>query len=624
MVAFDITSGSTDGSLGVSATSAQTLYSNSSFLYNFAIAGKPFISAVSTNDPFQRAFAQVRRQQVDTAQMAGEQSLDYWWLRSQFDWSAGAGQALFEPANDPIIRSKFLRSQGVDCWTQGQITLLPAMSSLVATAACRVVSARTTGGTEYLVHSTGAATSKYDGTTTTAITGLTAQPTWLWSAGSQVLACHSTGIDRIDPSGTTGVSMYDAAASTPKVWWVKQRIMAAVANSIYELPYRTAAAAGLVASATSSYTHPDPGWVWTSVVDTPGAILAAGYSGSKGGVYRFELTSTGTLPSLSAAITTAELPQGEWPTGMIAYLGAFVAIGTNQGIRIATVSDTGQLAYGPLTVETASAVEHFTAKDSYIFAGVTAGQADGTSGLVRIDLGAPDGTGRYAYAYDVATTDTAAITGVTQFGSTGRLTVASGSIWLQHATAKVASGWLETAATLFGTLELKQFNSALMRATIAGGSITISTVKDGIATSLLNYVAPPSEDVGISPWTPVDRLSLRFDLTRDATDTSISPSLLGWQIRALPVVTRKELVQVPLLCYDNERDTAGNIRYSDAWDRYTALRDAVADQGTVTFQNLDTGEVMTGVLQDLSFKQMAPPEGFDGFGGFITVSIQGI
>ena len=76
MATFDITE-----SLGVEAATITT-HTNTNFLYNFAIAGLPFLAAMRDDLPLERAFAQVRRQQLDTAQVAGEQSLSNWWLRS--------------------------------------------------------------------------------------------------------------------------------------------------------------------------------------------------------------------------------------------------------------------------------------------------------------------------------------------------------------------------------------------------------------------------------------------------------------------------------------------------------------------------------------------------------------
>lgn len=601
-------------------TSSTSTYTNSGFVYDFAIAGWPFLSAATDRNPITRQFVPVRRQQLDTSKDPGEHSLDSWWVRSQTDWSNGSGQVLYEPADDDNVRAKFYRSQGVDPWKAGDVSLLPAMDELVAASNCPIASGRTAAGTEYLVYSDGTDTKKWDGTTYTTITGLTAQPTWLWSGGTQIFACHSTGIDRIDLTGSTGTAMYTGASSTPKVWWVKQRLIAGVANALHELAYQTTSSV----TPAAIYTHPDTAWRWTGVVDTPGAILACGYNGSKGAIYRLALDSSGALPTMTSAITTAEFPQGEWPTGMLSYLGAYVAIGTNKGVRIAQVSDTGQLQYGPLTLETGYRVEHFTANDSYIYAGVTQEQLDGTSGVARIDLSTQFPDGRYAWAMDLSTTDTGTVGGITQFGSTGRIAIASDSIWLESATNKVASGWLETAKILFNTQESKKFRNVRVNADVSGGSLAVSTYQGGSETGLTTWTSDPGDPVQVSPSAGMESLVLRFRLTRDSVDATISPILRGYQVRAVPVLQRKQQIQVPLLCYDTERDAFGNISYDNAWDRYDRLVASVEGGDLVSFQDLNTGNTITGVLQDLQFEQASPPQGFDGFGGVLTISVQAL
>lgn len=604
--------------LGISAEGGG-VWANTDFTYDFAIGGTPFLSAARDDFPYTRRFANSKRDQLDTASVAGEQSLSNWWLRSQFDWSGGAGQELYEPATSETVRSRFHSSQGVDVWTPGQVTLLRSVASVVATAGCVIAGGRS-GSTDYIVYATGAVTKKWDGTTLTTITGLTAQPSWLWSIGDKVLACHATGIDIIDLSGSTGTALRTGAASAPKAWWVKQRIIAAVGRSLYEcaLPNPIASAA----MPAALYSHPDSSWTWTAVVEVPGAILAAGYAGGKGAVYRFELTDAGATPTLSAAITTAEFPQGEWPTGMIAYLGTFVVIGTNKGVRVATVtSERGDISYGPLTVESATAVQHFTAHDRFVYAGVTAGQADGTSGLVRIDLSNPDETGRFAYAHDLSSTDTGTVTGVTHLGSSGRKVVATSQVWCESATDLVASGWFQTSKVLFGTLEPKVFRLARSVATVPGGSLSVAAVSpDGTETSM--WATGETADVELAvPQAigPVSRLALKFTLESDGDD---GPSFTGWQLKALPAVARKELLQVPLLCYKHEQDRRGNKRQRDPWERFTDLRDACADSDVTTFQDLNTGESVACIVEDVNFTQLSPPGTSEGFGGIIQLVLR--
>jgi hypothetical protein len=76
------------------------------------------------------------------------------------------------------------------------------------------------------------------------------------------------------------------------------------------------------------------------------------------------------------------------------------------------------------------------------------------------------------------------------------------------------------------------------------------------------------------------------------------------------------------MCYDNERDTHGLKREGDSWARYQALRGACARGELVSYQNLQTGELATAVVEDLGFRQSSPPRGFDGFGGTINITLR--
>ena len=625
MASFDITEGVVQG-IGVEAGTTTT-YANTNFLYNFAIAGIPFLGAMRDEDPLERAFAQVRRQQLDTAQVAGEQSLSNWWLRSQFTFTGGANQKIYEPAQDEAVRTRFADSQGVDPWTEGEVTLLPAMdldgedpgTPLEDTPGCMVAGA-SYGGTDYIVFSDGSTTTRYNEASSTAVSGATGAYSWLWPMGDKVLACWNGGIDLINVSTAVATGM-KTCTGTPKVWWVKQRMIAAIGRSLYEIALPNPVVSAAFPAAL--YQHPDSGWTWTSVVETPDAILASGYMGSKGAIYKFVLDqSDGSLPTLTSAVTVLEFPQGEIPTSMISYLGSYVAIGTNKGVRIATVGTSGQLQLGALTVETDSPVNFMTARDRFIFAGITAGLPDGSSGVVRIDLSNPDQQGRYPYAWDVACLDNGTVTGVSQVGSSGRIAIASSAVWIASGTRLVDSGWIDTSQVLYGTLEKKQFYFAELKAEYPGGTITLSSNVDGSYTSLVGYSAANKNEITRLPTNAVTKMGLRFTLNRDATNEGLGPVVTGWQMKALPSIERQEIIKIPLLCYDNERDSAGNKSRTNAWTRYSALVNAVQSAATVTFQNLDTGELANCVIEDLSFRQPSPPSGFDGFGGIATITVR--
>jgi len=103
------------------------------------------------------------------------------------------------------------------------------------------------------------------------------------------------------------------------------------------------------------------------------------------------------MPSLTTAITAAEMPAGEKIYKIAYYLG-YMLIGTSKGIRVATVDDNGSILYGPLMVETDQPCYDFAFRDR--FAWCATGVA-GEAGVIRIDLGNDLGGLRFAYANDL-------------------------------------------------------------------------------------------------------------------------------------------------------------------------------------------------------------------------------
>ncbi len=57
------------------------------------------------------------------------------------------------------------------------------------------------------------------------------------------------------------------------------------------------------------------------------------------------------MPTLTSGIIAAQLPSGEYPLKIESYLG-YLVIGTNKGVRVASISEgagsAGDLSYGPL------------------------------------------------------------------------------------------------------------------------------------------------------------------------------------------------------------------------------------------------------------------------------------
>lgn len=186
--------------------------------------------------------------------------------------------------------------------------------------------------------------------------------------------------------------------------YVKERVILAVNNSIYEIPTSSASLP------TAIYTHPNTDYIFTSIAASGPAIYISGYNGIQSTINKFTLSSSGTLPTLTSAAIAAEMPVGEIIHKIYYYLG-YMMIGTSKGIRVASVNDQdGSISYGPLIVETSVPCYDFAAKDKYVWCASNAGN---DTGVVRIDLGSEIEPLRFAYANDIYDSTLNANSGIT-------------------------------------------------------------------------------------------------------------------------------------------------------------------------------------------------------------------
>jgi len=383
------------------------------------------------------------------------------------------------------------------------------------------------------------------------------------------------------------------------------------------------------------YSHNDPDHIFTSITSSGTAIYIAGYSGIQSNIYKFTLTTAGAMPTLTSAITAAELPVGEL-CFKIAYYLDFMAIGTSQGVRIAAVSDTsGSIGYGPLLFESTQPVYDFAFRDKYIWA---ATGVDGQPGVTRIDLGTQLGQGLiFAYAwdlYDPDDTDGHYTTSCTLLGDTDRLVFTSagdgvdGKIYIESITEVLEEGWLRTGYVRYNTLENKIFKLIQARVDNTNGGLGIDSIDNEdtfyrIGTFGQGETTP---EVNISyPTTAEEYLGFKFTLTRSTTDISKGPLFTGYQIKALPAIPRQRLIQFPLHCYDHESDHFGvEIGYEgSAYDRMSSL-EAVENVGdTIRVEDFRTGESFIGLIEEMDFINKTPSDRrFSGYGGNLIVTIR--
>jgi hypothetical protein len=410
--------------------------------------------------------------------------------------------------------------------------------------------------------------------------------------------------------------------------YTKERIIMCVNDSVYEFPTNQSS------MPTAVYTHRDQDHIFTSVTSSGAAIYISGYSGIQSNIYKFTLTTAGAMPTLTSAITAAELPVGEIVFKISYYLGN-MAIGTSQGMRMADASQLdGSITYGALIFESQQPVYDFGFRDRYIWA---ATGVDGQAGVTRVDMGQPLGNLQFPYAYDLySPTDTLGhyTTACAFLGDTNRLAFCNagngsdGTIYIQSASTLMEQGTLRTGYVRYNTLELKIYKLMQARVDTANGGLFVDSVDYAdnffrIGTFSQGENVP---EVNISyPQAAQEYLGFQFTLTRSTSDTSKGPLFTGYQVKALPAIPRQRLIQYPLSCYDHESDHFGvEIGFEgSAYDRMSQLESVENLGDTIRVEDFRTGESYIGLIEEMSFTNTTPSDKrFSGYGGTLLVTIR--
>lgn len=614
---------------GVIPTPVGTLttdtFRNSAEQYDVAIGGIPFIAAFDSNNPLVWQTADAKKDQVDIAPEAGEQSLGYWWIRSQATFHGGAGLLYFEPAGgqDEASRTRFLSSRGVDVWTPGVVTRLPDTARILTTGSTITAAvAASLGGADYTLVAVGTTLTRVatDGTTTAITWGGTDTIQSIVTDGSNYYAGTATGIYSGPVDGSVNGALAWNTGGTPVVLgWVKQRLMAGIGNSLYEL---TGTGPALP---TATHTQPNADWRWTAFAESPTSILAAGYAEGNSAIYRLDLDTSGATPVLTAGAIAVQMPGGERVYSLVGYLGGFVGIGGSSGIWVGQFDNfSGALQLLPRVVQTASPVLSIAGRDRFLFAAVA--DFEGESGLIRVDLSNPvDKANHLAYATDLVcdTAQTGDVPFVGVLPQSQRLVFgvdAYGLMLEGTAPGTARPAWIKTSRIRFSTVEPKLFKRLLITSAITGnltvkleapdrpdGQILSQVIDGGLPEFALSNVA--------EEW-----ISLTFQW--DAGE------LRSYQIKALPAAVRQDNIQLTVSLYDHEQDRFGNRfgREGYALERFNKLKALERSADEVSFEwFLPEATLSTRVVIDkTSLVQMFRPTPANAFGGFLTIALRTI
>lgn len=459
-------------------------------------------------------------------------------------------------------------------------------------------------------------------------------------------------ITKIDDSGVIKTAMYKKELTKSEtdaetlMWktssvvvndavmeFTKERIVACINNAVYEI---STTASSLP---TAVYTHPVDDFVYTSITSSGAAIYVTGFSGSQSNIQKFTLASNGTMPTLTSAITAAEMPSGELIYKIYYYLG-YMMIGTSLGVRVAAVSDDGSLAYGPLVFQSEQPVYDFAARGQYVWC---ASNVDGAPGTTRIDLGTQIGALLFPYSWDTyyfpedttarvtgrKTTACAFIDGTERIAFTTNYSGSNGSVYIESNTRYVWQGFIRTGYIRFNTLELKRFKFLLPQFDTTNGSIAVDSIDSAnneYGLGLFSQGDTVGEIASAYPSSAEQYLAFKFVFTL-GNDTSKTPVFTGYQIKALPAIPRQRLIQYPVVCFDHEMDKFGVMTGYDgsAWVRMSQLETVENAGDTIKVQDFRTGESYIGLIEEIDFINRTPTDKrFSGFGGVLLITIRSV
>ena len=629
-----------------------TYYDPTTYKYDVAVGGMPFIYAITDDTPYRRQTAEFRTARVDQLRDPGEQSLSGsgYWIRSQSSFHLGEGAIYQEPIVGSLNEARFRYSSsvGINPWTPGQISLLKRTSLQEAATGDSRVFSTTISGVEYLilVNYASAETkrviriqvSNLSESTILNNTDITEDIIAVAMGGNDLMMVTATKIFRYSFDATSPAIHQDYAINTADavhgtIAFVKNRFIFAYHDTakntfVYSVPRNTGSSINLSTLTAINGSSSIPlGYTFRAIAEAGAAIYVGGFSGEQGNVYKITVANDGTLNTMTSVVT---LPGGETVTGLFGYLGTYIIIGTSAGVRVAIANDTGDLSYGPLVFESSKGIYKMSAYSKFIYVGVDSG-VGGNSGIYRIDLSQPLEGGTYPYATDVyADSVTGKVEGVAVMAG-GRLAfcVNGDGLFIEHATELLESGELTTGIIRYETLENKAWKRLKIRTESAlQGDIDIFRVENGVAESFRTVEEGSSTDYDYdlsSVFGDVNvEAQFKFRLYRNATTASLGATMSGYSVKALPTPTRARVIQFPLFCFDSERDRLKNIMGFEGYalERLQALEQKEAQGETIIIQDFTAGgEPIEAVIEQVTFTRTTPPNGnFTGWGGIIQIT----
>jgi len=594
-------------------------------------------------DQYRRTAVPLLREQRDTSNEAGEQSINnQFWLRSQTSWELGSGQKYFDKVKSD--RSRFNTSSGVDVWTEGQFSLLPLCETknnlLSLTGVIMKIFRRSSNSTDYMYVASAstlyfcsnfsAADGSVSWTTVSAPASGSAEViTDIASDGTNVyIAYGSARVPTKQTLGDNSSAPANFGSLNPDYFdVVSGRLFAIDGNNISE--YNSSGAK--VSSSMDSTLYDGE---WLSVAAGPAGFYIASNTAGTGVINFVKIGNTDGL--LQEAQQVAELPRGEKINDMISY-GGFLVFATSKGLRIATTEPTaGGVTYGPV-IDGAGEAYSLVADERFVWFG------GGSGKVYRADLSKFSETLVPAWAPDlVSVGDGNLLSNVTYLarsdGKTYFVDAGNGVQGQQYQGNLVASGtlnvgdirWNTEFDKVLRTLEIRRHTASLTSAVRTwgdanvawgdadefwvgqtanvGGSVTATVTNDngdsvttGVLSNKIKVNIEAADGTELVP-TLSESFKLQFNLTRDSVATD-GPVVESWRVEAFAAPTRVDEIVLPVILKSRVATSRGmgSAAAYNTKEEYEALNTAMVNKQIVTYNEGSRSESV--VIDQI---QMAP------------------
>ena len=358
--------------------------------------------------------------------------------------------------------------------------------------------------------------------------GYAANGVYVHDSAGVTIAAHTTG-------ATAGFTFTSLA-------YANGRIIGTKANVVIDV--------SIAGVGTTFHTNRNSAMSFVGSTGGNGFIYVAGFAGDVSLIYKTTLTADSV--ALDACSVAAQLPYGEIVSSIDSYLG-YIFIGTNNGVRMATTDQAGNLSLGSV-IPTSGAVNDFTGDGRFVW--FTWTNYDGvSSGLGRLDLSVSTGTNTPAFATDLMYTDTGTVQSVVTFDSKRVFSINGIGVVYENVNQLVTSGEIESGTYRWGIPDRKFVAKVDTRATPLVGSITQYLRIDNSDWLELNTWDDIGDTENSTNGTDTHAIEagFKFKLNRDTTVTSTGPTMTRWMARAYVAPYRSQQFVVPILLHSTVR-----------------------------------------------------------------------